>query len=48
MRVLLDHGAVTLATGGFPGRVLTFERGTRCRPDAELVLRLPDNYFKAV
>ena len=34
--VLLDHGAVSLATGGLPGRSITYPKGTRFQGDSEL------------
>jgi hypothetical protein len=47
IRVLLSSGVVNL-TGGMPGRLITYTKGTRFKSDAELVGRLPDNYFKVV
>jgi hypothetical protein len=34
--VLLDNSAVTLATGGLPGRLITYPKGTRFQDDSEL------------
>jgi hypothetical protein len=47
IKVLIKAGAVNLS-GGLPGRLIVYPKGTRFKPDAELVTRLPDNYFKAV
>ena len=40
VRVLIKSGAVNL-TGGLPGRLLTYEKGTRFKADTELVVHLP-------
>lgn len=48
VKVLLDHHAVTLATGGLPGRLITYPKGTRFPADAEIVTQLPDDAFRKV
>jgi hypothetical protein len=47
IRVLIAAGAVNL-NGGLPGRLITYPKGAKFKADSEVVLRLPDNFFKAV
>lgn len=48
IRVLAGATGERAGGGGHPGQVVHYKAGTRFDPHAEIVTRLPDNFFKVV